>query len=61
MHAICCTFKAMDEHYEASLFWANRGLYITFKTSKVFPSLATETMFLPYMIQKKILRSENTK
>lgn len=23
----------MDEHYEASLFWANRGLYITFKTS----------------------------
>lgn len=48
----------MDEHYEASLFWANRGLYITFKTSKVFPSLATETLFLPYMIQKKILRSE---
>lgn len=34
----------MDEHYEASLFWANRGLYITFKTSKVFPSLATETV-----------------
>lgn len=34
----------MDEHYEASLFWANRGLYITFKTSKVFPSLATETL-----------------
>lgn len=51
----------MDEHYEASLFWANWGLYITFKTSKVFPSLATETLFLPYMIQKKILRSENTK
>lgn len=30
----------MDEHYEASLFWANRGCI----TSKVFPSLATETL-----------------